>query len=242
MRSADNRFMRFRVIASDFDGTLATHGEMHPSTVAALERVSQSGRLLMLVTGRTMESLRLTCPDVDVFDLIVAENGAVLFTRETGKTTLLADPLPEEFADLCHKHGVPDLHVGQVIAATWDSFRDGVVAAVADVGCPLELSYNKGNLMILPAGVTKATGLAAALDAVGETASATVAFGDAQNDLDFLQMCGCAVAVGNALDAVKDVADIVTTATHGEGAVEVFEALIADDLASFAMERRSATV
>ncbi len=224
--------MRFTVLSSDYDGTLATHGELHAATLAALWRVAGSGRKLVLVTGRTLEGLRFTCPDADVFDFIVAENGAVLHDRDGASTRILAPPLPDQFAAVCRAHDVPEMHVGQVIASTWIGYRDGVVAAQDELGLNLDFSYNKGSLMVMPPGVDKASGLSVVLTALDKSPEATVALGDAENDLPLLDMCGCAVAVANALAVVKRRADIVTVKTHGEGAAEVLDALVDDELAS----------
>ncbi len=73
--------MRFRVLAADYDGTLAHHGRMAPSTVAALHKLKASGRKLVMVTGRQLDDLQANFPEVDrVFDRVVAENGALLYT------------------------------------------------------------------------------------------------------------------------------------------------------------------
>ena len=48
------------------------------------------------------------------------------------------------------------------------------------------------------------------------TAEATVAVGDAENDLVMLSMAGCGVAVGNALASVKERADLVMAGTLGK--------------------------
>ncbi len=231
--------MRHTVLASDYDGTLATHGELHGATLAALQRLKDSGRRLLLVTGRTVDALRLMCPESDVFDLIVAENGALIYEPATKKTAQLAPPLPDNFASVCRAHGVHDMHVGQVIAATWDTYRHGVLSAIDALSLDLRLSYNKGSLMILPPGVDKASGLAAALKQIGARPAETVAMGDAENDIPLLDMCGVAVAVANALAIVKERADIVTLQTHGEGATEVLDALVADDLESLLRKRRA---
>src|SRR5690606_23997133 len=55
--------------------------------------------------------------------------------------------------------------------------------------------------------------------------------GDAENDHAFLAMCGCSVAVANALDSIKAEADLVTEHARGEGVRELIEQLLADDLA-----------
>ena len=64
--------------------------------------------------------------------------------------------------------------------------------------------------MMLPAGVNKGTGLRAALDQLNLSPQAAVGIGDAENDQAFLDRCGCAVVVDNALPALKNFADFVT--------------------------------
>ena len=56
-----------------------------------------------------------------------------------------------------------------------------------------------------------------------------VAAGDAENDLALFEVAGCAVAVANALPAVKERADIVTTGSHGAGVIELIDGLLRDD-------------
>ena len=85
--------------------------------------------------------------------------------------------------------------------------------------------------MVLPPQVNKATGLAAALDELKLSAHNTVGVGDAENDHAFLAACECAVAVANALPALKERADLVTRRDHGAGVVELIDRLLADDLA-----------
>ena len=77
--------------------------------------------------------------------------------------------------------------------------------------------------MALPLDVTKATGLAAALEVSGGRWSETVGVGDAENDIAFLRRSGLAVAVANALPTVKEIADLVTTGARGAGVVELLE-------------------
>ena len=73
--------------------------------------------------------------------------------------------------------------------------------------------------MALPSDMTKATGLAPALAALEVVPERTVGVGDAENDQAFLRMCGLAVAVDNALPAVKEMADVVTAGARGAGVI-----------------------
>src|SRR5215510_5881286 len=71
--------MFFVALATDYDGTLARNGLADAQTIEALKKVRRSGRKLILVTGRDLPDLRRVFAELDLFDLIVAENGALLF-------------------------------------------------------------------------------------------------------------------------------------------------------------------
>jgi 3-deoxy-D-manno-octulosonate 8-phosphate phosphatase KdsC-like HAD superfamily phosphatase len=120
---------------------------------------------------------------------------------------------------------------GSSIVATVEPHQHAVLAAIRDLGLEWHVIFNKGSVMALPTGVTKATGLAPALDELGVTAGQTVGVGDAENDHAFLRLCGVSVAVANALPAVKAAADLVTAGARGAGVTELIDRLLADDLA-----------
>jgi hydroxymethylpyrimidine pyrophosphatase-like HAD family hydrolase len=91
--------------------------------------------------------------------------------------------------------------------------------------------------MILPATVNKATGLKAAGKRLGIPTDQMVAIGDAENDHPFLDSCGVAVAVDNALPSLKEKCDLVMTGDHGRGVVELVDRLLSDDLQSLGPRR-----
>ncbi len=145
---------------------------------------------------------------------------------------MLASPPPREFIEALRERHVTPLAVGRVIVATWQPHEPTVLEAIRDLGLELQVIFNKGAVMILPSGVNKATGLAAALSDLKLSAHNVVGIGDAENDHAFLQLCECSAAVANALPAVIDHADIVTRAGHGAGVRELIDELLEDDLRS----------
>lgn len=224
--------MRYLVLCCDYDGTLATQGEIPSATIAALERLLASGRRLVMVTGRELDQLQAVCPRLDLFEYVVAENGALLYHPATRTEKMLAAPPPEKFVALLRERGVSPISVGRTVVATWEPHETVVLEAIRDLGLELQVIFNKGAVMVLPAGVNKATGLACALEQMGLSAHNAVGVGDAENDHAFLSACECAVAVENALPTLKEAADIVTRADHGAGVEELIEELLRDDLAS----------
>jgi HAD superfamily hydrolase (TIGR01484 family) len=222
--------MRYHVLATDYDGTIAHDGRVDDATIAALDSVRRSGRKNLLLTGRTLEDLAAVFPRIDLFEYVVAENGAVLHCPATQETRTLAAPPPERFVAMLRERAVAPLAIGQVIVATWEPHQDAVLTAIRDCGLELQVVFNKGAVMVLPSGVNKATGLAAALAEMKRSAHNAVGVGDAENDHAFLAACECSVAVANALPALKEHASWVTAGDHGGGVQELARALVERDL------------
>ncbi len=230
--------MTYRAIATDYDGTLASEGRVDPATVDALRRARAVGVCLLLVTGREVSDLVNAFTHVDLFDRVVAENGAVLFVPESRSAQALGPPPPQALVERLILEKVP-VSIGQSILATVEPHEQAVLAAIHDLGLAWHVIVNKGAIMALPAHVTKATGLVTALAQLGIAASDTMGVGDAENDQAFLQACGLAVAVANALPAVKAIADIVTVGSSGAGVVEIIDRLLAGEItAPRARQRR----
>jgi hydroxymethylpyrimidine pyrophosphatase-like HAD family hydrolase len=221
--------MRFLALATDYDGTLASEGAVDDETVAALRRLSATGRKLLLVTGRQLNDLLRVFPDARIFDAVVAENGAVVHRPATGATRVLAPPPDSRFVEALRRRGVTPLWVGQVVVATVQPNETPVFDVIRELGLDLQVILNKGSVMILPASVDKASGLRAALDALALSPQDVVAIGDAENDLAFLAICGCGVAVANALDTLKAGSKHVTRGEAGAGVREIIESLISED-------------
>src|SRR5215470_5155550 len=98
--------MRYHAVACDYDGTLAHNGRVNDETVAALERLRGSGRRLIMVTGRELDDLRQNFSRLELFERVVAENGALLYCPKTRKEKSLAEPPRREFVRLLEERGV----------------------------------------------------------------------------------------------------------------------------------------
>ena len=223
--------MRYLALATDYDGTLATDGELCTTAISAMERLRMSGRRVVLVTGRRLEDLLGVCRRIDLFDYAVAENGALIYTPRTRAQTLLGKPVPIELTKRLTSMGVA-YETGRVIISTWVPNQTSVLQAIQDTGLELTITFNRGAVMVVPPGINKATGLDYALRMLGLSFHEVVGIGDAGNDHSFLERCECAVAVGNAEVPIRQLADFTTHGADGHGVAELINELIADDLAS----------
>jgi hypothetical protein len=230
--------MFFCALASDYDGTLAHDGKVDAPTLKALADLKAAGKRLILVTGRELDDLLAVFDYATAFDAIVAENGAVLYLPATEVERVLAPAPPERFVAALRAKGIKPLSIGRSIVATWTPNERVVLDAIRELGLEWQVIFNKGAVMCLPPGINKASGLAAALEVLKLSPHNVVGVGDAENDQAFLSACGCSVAVANALESVKENADIRTHAERGAGVAEIIHAWIRDPAATFARVRR----
>ncbi|HEY8199801.1 MAG TPA: HAD-IIB family hydrolase, partial [Actinomycetota bacterium] len=159
--------VNYLALATDYDGTIATEGVVPRSTLDALEQVRESGRKLVLVTGRALDDLLRHVPCTPLFDMVVAENGAHLYRPATGEERLLGAPSPDAFVAALSARGVDRPYLGRVVVATSRSNEAPVRDAIEALGLPLRVIANKGGVMVLPEGVDKGSGLRAALAELG---------------------------------------------------------------------------
>jgi HAD superfamily hydrolase (TIGR01484 family) len=224
-----DRKVYFLALAADYDGTLAHDGRVENATLAALERFKATGRKLVLVTGRELSDLKRVFGVIDIFDRVVAENGALVYDPQTQEERTIAPAQPTVFVNMLKRRKVSPLSVGRSIVATWEPNETAVLETIKDLGLELEIIFNKGAVMVLPTGINKAEGLSAALEELELSPLNVAGVGDAENDHAFLRACGCSAAVANALPMVKESADVKLTAERGAGVIEFMDMICRDD-------------
>src|ERR1700745_3327172 len=109
--------MHFLIVASDYDGPLSHDGVLNDATLAAIERLRNSGRRVVLATGRHLPDLCEIFPKLDLFDRVVVENGGLLYRPGTREQKLLCPAPNERFINLLRERNIP-FSVGRTIVAT----------------------------------------------------------------------------------------------------------------------------
>jgi len=198
--------MYCRALACDFDGTCATDGHLAPEMGEVLAAARADGVSTLLVTGRVLPDLRHGEVDFGQFDVIVAENGAIVWFPATGRTITLGSPPSDRFLGRLRSEGVP-FHVGEVIVGAWEEHAGVMLRLVREEGADLQLVFNRAAVMLLPTGVNKAAGVRRALAELGRSARNLVAFGDAENDLPLFALAQVGVAPRGSVPAIVRIAD-----------------------------------
>ena len=205
-------------MAVDYDGTLA-EGPVAPDTLTALAEARDRGIGVILVTGRIVNELRAVFPEVeDHVDAVVAENGAVLITPVGVRQ--LAAPVDRAVSVALSSRAVVH-RSGMALLACAAADEPVALEVIRELGLDCRLVRNRGELMILPAGVTKGTGLREALGDLGLSHHNTIGVGDGENDHSLLDVCEVGVAVANAVDAIRAHADVTLALPDGQGVADL---------------------
>ena len=210
----------FRAVASDLDGTLARHDQVPEQALAALE-AARKDRALVLVTGRIRAELDRAFPGLaERFDVVVTENGAVL--HDADGTRLLAEPVDPGVREALGRGGA-GFRQGEVLLEIAGQDASSASEVLASLGLDHQVVHNRGAAMVIPAGVTKGTGLRRALASLGLSVHNAIAVGDAENDLSLLRTAEVGVAVADAVPSLVERADLVTSRSGPDGVVELLE-------------------
>jgi hydroxymethylpyrimidine pyrophosphatase-like HAD family hydrolase len=210
---------RISVFATDLDRTLLRPGGKPSETArAALREARAMGLRTLLVSGREYSKLGRFARAIGEWDGIVAENGAVVEVP-TGSTPRIVG-LREAARVRRRLRDRPDLHCefGQVVISVPRAHRLGLLDALS--GLPVRIIPNVDQLMVLPEGVTKMSGIRIALRQLDLSHAGYAAIGDAENDLEMLGGASLAGAVANAEPGVRSAADYVCRGRFERGVLE----------------------
>lgn len=217
--------MKLSAIALDYDGTVTRNETLDSSVREAIALARTNGILVLLVTGRILDELRRVAGDLHFVDAVVAENGAVLHFPDSGHTSVLAPTMPPAFVAELRRRGL-QVHAGQCLVDGAASDGQKVLDAIRALELPLVLVFNKGRVMTMPQGVSKATGLRVALETLRVSARNTLAIGDGENDHELLRLAEVGAAVEWGSPVLQAAADLTITGP-GPSAVSEYIRLLA---------------
>lgn len=210
---------KIEAIASDYDRTLTDESlVLSENAVNSLKSARNDGIKVFLVSGRKLPFLKGVNKNRDFVDIIIAENGAVVYDPGEETKILLGeglDKLKAAFSDVDFP-----VDVEEAIVATTIDYLEEVREIIERNDLSVDIEFNRDDVMIMPAGVNKCTGVMKAAEICGIDRQRLACIGDAENDLKLFAAAGTRVAVANAVQRLKDEADIVCSAPYGDGVSE----------------------
>ncbi len=214
---------KIEAIVCDYDRTLTDESlVLSLNAVTSLKSARKNGIKVFIASGRRLPFLVDVTAGRGFVDAIIAENGAVIYDPVNGAKILLGEGLEElksAFAD------VDFVEVEEVIVATTRPYLKDVKEIIETNGLSVDIELNRDDVMIMPKGIDKGSGIVKAAEIYRIDRKNLAGIGDAENDLKMFGVAGVKVAVANAVDALKDEADIVCSEPYGDGVTEFVQSL-----------------
>ncbi|MDA4112349.1 MAG: Cof-type HAD-IIB family hydrolase [Thaumarchaeota archaeon] len=211
------------ILIFDYDGTLTLNDVVIPEvTKRCLHLIKQSDlATLGIISGRDLKFLDDVNQSLsNVFSFLIAENGAISYFLDTREKTVLGSDWSKRAKEVFSNSGIP-LHFAEVMFATRIQYAQEISELLGKYVLDAKMVPNKDSLMILPPNVDKGTGVAATVQHFGSTRKLFLTcFGDGENDIALFAAADLRVAVANAVDALKMIADVVTEEPGGLGVAE----------------------
>ncbi|MCY1026326.1 HAD hydrolase family protein [Mammaliicoccus sciuri] len=222
--------MTYKYIVMDMDDTLLTSkNEISEVTYQYLMEKQKEGMKLILASGRPTAGM---IKHAEVLDLksyggyIVSYNGAFVINAED-QSILFNQTISQKDAhdiiDYCRSHNFFYLTYlnDQIIH---DTTHDYMNIESELTGLPMSKVNNIKEAII--GEVSKGKSLQRLFDQFDADFSEVIAFGDSLNDSDMLERAAVGVAMGNANDTIKGIADVVTDDHDHDGIVTALEKIL----------------
>jgi len=218
-----------KAVAVDIDGTITDKNrKICVNAINAIRKAEDNGCPIILVTGNVLCAAKMVAVMVGTSGGIVSENGGFIQTRK--KNLILGDiqKCKPAYDFLKSKYPVEkvefsDQRVSE-IAIRRTIEEEVVKETLADFD--VEIYDTQFAIHITDPKVNKGSSLEIVANDMGIDISEILAIGDSENDLEFLEVAGCKVAVANADKELKQGADYVTRASYGDGAAEAIKKFI----------------
>ena len=219
----------FPVLVTDVDGTLTSpKNGLYLPAVEAIRRLEDEGIHVVFCSGNIMCSLLTLGFYLGISGPIIAENGGVVMKLGWEKPIILGskeqplralEVLKETFGDKITEAGdqfyrFTDIAIRRIVD------RETVVKTMEDNGIKINVLDSGYAIHLCDSQVHKAIGVRKAVETLGYQSEDALGIGDGQNDIELLQEVGYGIALNNAPNILKDVADYVTEKSYGEGFVE----------------------
>lgn len=140
--------MKLCAVALDY---IARDGRAHPLVLGAVKEAQTRGIVVILVTGRVLADVQRVLPEHQLFDAIVAENGAVLAFPKTPMRRLTHPPSQVLLDELCAREVA--VGFGECIIEADAAAAPKILGAIRKLELPLVLQFNHGRVMVLPQGI-----------------------------------------------------------------------------------------
>ncbi|WP_152655267.1 Cof-type HAD-IIB family hydrolase [Oceanobacillus sp. CFH 90083] len=237
---------QIKLIALDMDGTLLNPElEVSKRNQEAIQKALHQGIQVVLSTGRGFDTCYPYAEELKLKTFLITANGGEIWTveKELLRRKLLATDVVEKLYQITEELGVR-----RWMISTERVFQADELVNIEDYqwlkfGCAsedleklqkvkkrltefggLEITNSlPTNIEINPEGVSKANALSFLCERTGISMDEIMAVGDSLNDIKMIQQAGIGVAMGNAQEKIKEVANVITASNKEDGVGKAIE-------------------
>lgn len=243
---------KYRLIALDMDGTLLNDDkEVSHENKKWFQKLESQGMPVVLATGRGYQRVVDIQKELNVNHPMVLVNGAEVWKSRK-------DLLDRTFISNKHIHALRKIALAydapywgyttkemikqkdfkeEMLQWNWLKFgikhrekaiveriREKILESM-EIVCT---SSNPYNIECAPSGLSKETGLIQVCKFLDTSMEEVVAVGDNLNDMEMIEAAGMGVAMGNAPERLKQMADMTTYTNEQDGVAYVIKKLFFD--------------
>lgn len=215
------------LVASDYDRTLASEKNGFVISDEVKEKVNEFSRKypFVVVTGRERKFINVLAKGLNPTAWVL-ENGPLLLIGE--KEIYLVDEewfeIRKKITEKLEKLGLR-YSLGKIII-----YLDNAVNFADKLNFDYaRVEWNRNDAMIMPKNMDKGKGLLELVKILNFKGK-IIAVGDSENDIPLFKVADYKVAVANALDEVKRLADLVLDEENGKGVISLLEMIESGDL------------
>lgn len=191
------------------DGTIRSEKALEPAVARRVINFAQNNQLTVIAYDADrllMQSLNETADLIHSF----------------------GEPMPEAVGPLINLIGKNTFHKVVLIGNSWRQIKAARWQLDQIVGDQVHLTTAKvlTSVEVLPRGVSKGSGVKKMLREIGINLDNVMAIGDGENDVEMLEAVGWGVAMSNADDKLKAVADVVVDSNDEDGVATAIERFV----------------
>lgn len=220
--------MKFKALVIDIDGTITCKNrELH---LGAVKKMRTLNVPVVLATGNILCYARTASRLIGLGGAVIAENGGAVTVRYdvNGIFEGSLEECEKAFSFLSQHFKLTKLdptYRKTEIALRRDFDLEEARSLLETQPFDIELVDTKYAIHVKSIKINKGIGLQKLAGMMGFEAEDFVAIGDSANDAEMFEAAGFGIAVANGDERIKEVANYVTEASFGDGAVEAIEFL-----------------
>ncbi|HTX61306.1 MAG TPA: phosphoglycolate phosphatase [Methanobacterium sp.] len=214
---------KVEALALDVDGTITDNTrKLCIDSIKAIHHAEKRDVPVIIVTGNTLCATTMLSIMLGTTGGVVSENGGLIEYQKRKEVLGNIRECERAYQYLKTKYQVKkveesDLRISEV--AIERNIEENVVKDELK-NFNVEIYDTKFAIHLTDPAVNKGSSLRKLADRMNIETSNIMAVGDSENDIEFLEVAGLKVAVNNADQELKDVADYVTSEPYGNGVKE----------------------